>query len=1053
MEKSGELRPGLSGKQTTGRMDSLHISSKSSRSPWSRTNPRLMSSAVSRTAGTRYVEMVEEKEEEDEMRPKSLSSLSAKDEEDLNVLFNRAQDMFENLIAFFEVTVALSRDQVLGVHLEGVPVTASAASQLPLSTQVTKIEPHGLLQDLPWDESAFLRLASVDDKKGVDGVILLKSALRELNFQSGDRSEAKIMKLLFCREEKFTFNFKQRKSEGTALHVAAAHENGEALLASPLGKRADPNQEFYYSSRGDPGSAQAIHLASARGLNRNIQALVDGGASVNAVSKVNGKDNFTALHEAAAYGLRSTASFLLKLKADPNATNFKKKTPLHNAARQGDTRLCLDLKNANADLKAQDHHGATPVILAVERGRFRFDKLFILMDRSLEDLLVVSQLCASVGSEVMRDNSTHRVHPEWTKALAREAQLWPVWATDHWMEIMNNSPGAGEDILDVLSVRPEAENHTYNPVPRRARLPPNCPMLCCYERKNIWDWNSSWKAFPKWQSDLCPGVKSGFLENQRSSSSGALEKLTSWFIRRGGSSSANAQVMSLSASLPQKSNTRQEATATKTEGNELVPVKVRQLKLPGIINPDVMDILAFTANHNVLRKPAGQAIIGYAWDHVARYYYLTYVFYQVVVIGNLVVEVAMPSRTFWGGRVRWSLLAVLAHLELFYEFWEMCGFICYLQHGQQRYLTKIENLYNWASIAMLMVLVYMTIDAHSLQDMPIMLALLILFRWIQLTWSCRAFGLVGEKILPIMQASFSAHIAGILVVTFCVLLGFLHGAMALELGSELPHHYAVVLNSLKLLLLGDGDGIDMALGLGSAEEGGNFITFIFLFVAMVVFCVCVLNLFIAVHGEAYDSAQEKAFTTFLQERAGICLHCLLRPSWPPSCCLTWRVNHRILVYFSLQLVSLTAWALMLREPSINVLAPTALLGASAMLGDAILVQRPWIKSQGDKYYLWMCYQESFEKDVPQAERDVGEVSMEGRISRLKRESTHLYKQLSTEVNSLSKQLDEQYQTLSQKVQGVEKRLQGLENHIEGVVQNVDYVVSVQMQEGNLTFLE
>jgi hypothetical protein len=62
------------------------------------------------------------------------------------------------------------------------------------------------------------------------------------------------------------------------------------------------------------------------------------------------------------------------------------------------------------------------------------------------------------------------------------------------MEIMNNSPGAGEvsplflwgsncvfvkwwrlrylnlqsleDILDVLSVRPEAQNDTYNPIPR-----------------------------------------------------------------------------------------------------------------------------------------------------------------------------------------------------------------------------------------------------------------------------------------------------------------------------------------------------------------------------------------------------------------------------------------------------------------------------------------------------------------------------------------------------------------------------------------------------------
>eukprot|EP00438_Fugacium_kawagutii_P017403 Skav229242 [mRNA] locus=scaffold2154:154546:157081:+ [translate_table: standard] len=55
--------------------------------------------------------------------------------------------------------------------------------------------------------------------------------------------------------------------------------------------------ECYYSSRGDPGSAQAIHLAASRGLIRHIQVLVDYGASVHAVSRVSGKDNFTALHE------------------------------------------------------------------------------------------------------------------------------------------------------------------------------------------------------------------------------------------------------------------------------------------------------------------------------------------------------------------------------------------------------------------------------------------------------------------------------------------------------------------------------------------------------------------------------------------------------------------------------------------------------------------------------------------------------------------------------------------------------------------------------------
>ena len=125
-----------------------------------------------------------------------------------------------------------------------------------------------------------------------------------------------------------------------------------------------------------------------------------------------------------------------------------------------------------------------------------------------------------------------------------------------------------------------------------------------------------------------------------------------------------------------------------------------------------------------------------------------------------------------------------------------------------------------------------------------------------------------------------------------------------------------------------------------------------------------------------------------------------------------------------------------------------------MLGDAILVQRPWNKTSGDKYYLWMCYKESFDTALQNAERDASEGSMDGRISRLKRDSTQLYKQLSTEINSMSKQLGEQYQTLSQKVQGMESRLQGLEKHMEEMVHNIEYIVSVQTQtQGNSPCLE
>eukprot|EP00437_Effrenium_voratum_P008461 CAMPEP_0181426608 /NCGR_PEP_ID=MMETSP1110-20121109/15749_1 /TAXON_ID=174948 /ORGANISM="Symbiodinium sp., Strain CCMP421" /LENGTH=1071 /DNA_ID=CAMNT_0023549805 /DNA_START=29 /DNA_END=3244 /DNA_ORIENTATION=+ len=993
--------------------------------------------ALSSASGTRFLELHDESEEEGDKQ--EMHALDENDEARLDVELKMAQDSLGRLMALVDVSTVLLPDQALGLHIAGVPATCSTAFDIPLSTQVTAIEPHGLLKTCADDPAQLstdgiaLRLASVDGVSGLNGVRHLKLLLQKLHVTAGDRSQGLRVNFVFCREVKFHFCFKNRECEGTALHVATLHKKGQGLLQRLLEEGADPRQEYTFSSRGEPGSAQAIHLAAARGLVRHIDLLLQHGASVHAYSRVNNKDNYSALHEAAAYGLVETAHFLLKCKADPNTPNLKKHTALHVAARAGDVRCCHLLKNFKADLQARNSLGATPVIVAVERGNYRFDKLFHLMERSFEDLLVVSQLCASVASVVMRDNSSHRVHPEWREALVKQATEFPDWATQRWMEIMNNSPGAGEDILDVLTVRPAAQSDTYNPVPRRARLPSNTNMMCRYERTSVWEWDTD-IGVPAWQSELCPGVQNGWAKRESAHTS-AYEKLAGCCCcrRRQGEPLLTPGISDVAG------NSYKSQEASKQLVTELVPVKVRQLKLPGIVNPDVMDILAFTTNHNIVVKPTGQAIIQYAWDHVARYYYWTYVFYQVVIIGSLVVEVVSPPRTLWGDRIRWSLLAVLAHLELFYEFFEMCGFICYLQHGRRRYFSKIENAYNWASIAMLLVVVYMTMGNLTFQDIPIMLSLLVLFRWIQLTWSCRAFEWVGEKILPIMQASFSAHIGGILVVTFCVMFGFLHGSMALELGNALPHHYAAVLGSLKLLLLGDGDGIDVILQLGEAPEEGNVVTFFFLFASMVVFCVCVLNLFIAVHGEAYDSAQDKAFTEFLQERAGICLHCLLRPSWPPRC-FSFRVQRRLLSYLLLQLIGLTAWALLLREPSIPTLAPTAMLLVFAMLGDSILVQRPWDKMKGDEYYLWMCYKENFDQGrMLPVERETSESNMDGRIARLKRESTQLYKQLQAEVTTISKNVTERTQSLSQKVQAMDGRLQGLEVSMEELLSNIEYV--------------
>lgn len=956
-------------------------------------------------------------EEELEPHREEIKPLNPQEEDLLNEQFHSAQDDIEKFLVWIPVSLVLGSKKELGISLGGTPATPSMADSIPDIAEVTKVEPHGLLETyLSSTDKGIIRLRSVDGHWGRHGLETLRKTLRQL----GSTAEPCAVELLFSREARYKFGYKIRDCDGTALHLAALHQRGETLLHQLLQRRADPSQEYYFRSRGDPGAGQALHLAAARGFVRHMDLLLRYRADVHAYSRIKQVRNYCALHEAVLYSQKNAAYFLLVKKADVNAKNLKKKSPLHLAARSGHIRMSQFLKNYGANLKALDEKGATPVITAVEAGRYRFDKLFILMERSFEDLLVVSKLCASVAPEIMHDKGQSRIHPEWTEALVKQAETDLVSSTRHWMEIMHWSDGAGEVILDVLTVRPEAQNSNYNPIPRRARLPSGVQMVCRYECARIWEWDQESGAAP-WHSLLCPGGLSIYAKRNTFHQRVALLESFLWWRRRRGNQFFGTQNVSelLHAPMTNARNFQPEVM-TAVRDKESVPVKVRQLKLPGIMNPDVMSILAFTQNHNILLKPTGQAIIQYAWDHVARYYYWTYVFYQVITLGNLVVEVVSPADTFWGRRLRWSLLAVLAHLELFYEFWEMAGYLCYLQHTGPLYLTKLENLYNWVSILLLMVLVWWTSGDVSLQDIPIMLSVLVLFRWIQLTWSCRAFEYVGEKILPILQASFSTSIGGILVVTFCVLVGFLHGAMALELGHPLPQHYYVALGSLKLLLLGDGDGIDVALAVGGAPEEGTPMTFVFLLTAVVVFCVCVLNLFIAVHGEAYNRAQDKAYTSFLQERAGICLHCLLRPSWPPVC-FPFRVPRRIVAYLMLELVAIGAWAYMLQEPSIHYLIPTGLLCGSAMLGDSILVQRPWDKRKGEQYYLWMCYKESLDKSMHMSD------------------SNDLYKSLEKEVRQVSKQFERQTRSYAEQVQGLKERLQGLESSMEKLADTAEYV--------------
>lgn len=72
----------------------------------------------------------------------------------------------------------------------------------------------------------------------------------------------------------------------------------------------------------------------------------------------------TVLHVAAESGASDVLQ--LCLRADVDARNLRRETPLHAAARAGELCCIIALLDAGADLDAEDAQGATPVVVAAE---------------------------------------------------------------------------------------------------------------------------------------------------------------------------------------------------------------------------------------------------------------------------------------------------------------------------------------------------------------------------------------------------------------------------------------------------------------------------------------------------------------------------------------------------------------------------------------------------------------------------------------------------------------------------------------------------------------
>jgi len=966
------------------------------------------------------------------------------------------------------VPLKISRNTRLGLHLGGVSLDGTSSGEPPFpDTKVTLVEPDGLIgawnrdaagqvekqvrESTETEEGAKLvRISSVSDqrqrfsRKGSDGV----KYLQKVCSHAGNSNETARLEVVFTTQVRYEFTYKGRACTGSAIHVAALHGAGAPILQTLIDSQADPEEEATFMKQGQPGNFQAIHLAAGRGHVGVIKMLLDAGVNPDSKTQQNWKLNYTALHEAAFFQQSAAVMLLLSRKADTRALNLSGQTALHIAALQGidasgEPTCCKMLVAFEADIQAKDTRGKTPLDLAMENGRYPYSRLYVLTGTTFDELLEVARSSPGAASELLRDHRSNRnaIHSSWIHALSQEASEEDIMTK--WISLVGISPQAGEAVIEALSVVPEVRNATHHSLPRRASIPEGKGFLCEYMPSSIWEYSTTTEEeqYPDWHQKLCPGLEAPKKRAGPATAKGQgmLRKLYAFVTGQ----SRDKSKSELHAAIVEDKNHMNQAEGLKPTlpgqdaGGELVPVQVMIVKLPGIICPSVMHVLSEIEDRNIFSKIGVRAIIGYTWEAVVQYHYYAKTTQRVVMLALLFIWVLKPPpENSITRKAFWSIFFMLVHLELLNELLEVRGYIIKLRQPEL-YFRKKKNLFDYMSISSGLALLYMTLQDYKIEDWHIFLAGIILGRWIMLTWTCRAFGWAGQRILPILQASF-VPMSGIMLVTTFIFAGFWHAFAALKTGARGADNdqLEVLIGTIRLLLLGDGDGVNTVLQLYDAVEGGSLVTFVFLCAAVTVFCICILNLFIAVHGEAYDTVQEVAHISFLQERAAISLQCLLMPKWPPA---GWGsdfyFSNPVRVAVGVYVLSFALWIILLLPDELHASVASAALLLGAFLAECILAQLPWEKEKAHHHFLWVCHRKDYEEEEHIEESAAGEGGG-GRLGSVKSNARILHNKMEKNLAKLMGDFDRKSRGLEGRLGYVDACLQHLETKIEDAISEI-----------------
>ncbi len=202
------------------------------------------------------------------------------------------------------------------------------------------------------------------------------------------------------------------------------------------------SEEANYESRGDKSACQAIHLAAGVGNCGAIVSLLNAGVDVNVqtrlLKKSKWENNYGPLHEACDFSQTEAVDLLCRMRADVNMHNYRGSAPLNTAAKRGNVAIIKLLLSYKADITETNRSGRRALAEAIDAGKLEHRYLFLLAQRSFDDLISVAKLCPAASSEIMKDK-TGAVHPSWQEVISL-GQGADRNYTLQWIHLMHLAP-------------------------------------------------------------------------------------------------------------------------------------------------------------------------------------------------------------------------------------------------------------------------------------------------------------------------------------------------------------------------------------------------------------------------------------------------------------------------------------------------------------------------------------------------------------------------------------------------------------------------------------